>query len=131
MGSFVPEREIRELRDLTRRRTELVTSRGQEVQRLEKELEDTGMKLSSVLSDTFATLRLVPMSDAFSVVITSGFRIRAATSRGRGTSSGRAVRGFPGTPSLPYWAGPATGAGRGRPWAKRRITGCSTARWSA
>ncbi len=51
MGSFVPEREIRELRGLTRRRTELVTVRGQEAQRLEKELEDTGMKLSSVLSD--------------------------------------------------------------------------------
>lgn len=51
MGSFVPEREIRELRDLTRRRTQLITARGQEAQRLEKELEDTGMKLSSVLSD--------------------------------------------------------------------------------
>lgn len=51
MGSFVPEREIRELRDLTRRRSQLNTARGQEAQRLEKELEDTGMKLSSVLSD--------------------------------------------------------------------------------
>ena len=51
MASFVPEREIRELRDLTRRRTELVIARGQEAQRLEKELEDTGMKLTSVLSD--------------------------------------------------------------------------------
>lgn len=51
MASFVPERAIRELRDLTRRRSELVVTRGQEVQRLEKELEDTGMKLTSVLSD--------------------------------------------------------------------------------
>ncbi|MGW3152440.1 MULTISPECIES: hypothetical protein [Streptomyces] len=51
MGSFVPEREIRELRDLTRRRTQLITARGQEAQRLEKGLEDTGMKLSSVLCD--------------------------------------------------------------------------------
>jgi soluble P-type ATPase len=51
MASFVPDREIRELRDLTRRRTELVIARGQEAQRLEKELEDTGMKLASVLSD--------------------------------------------------------------------------------
>ncbi|MET9074442.1 hypothetical protein [Streptomyces sp. NPDC004232] len=42
MGSFVPEREIRELRGLTRRCTELVTTCGQEAQRLEKELEDTG-----------------------------------------------------------------------------------------
>lgn len=51
MASFVPEREIRELRDLTRRRTELVRAAGQQAQRLEKELEDTGMKLTSVISD--------------------------------------------------------------------------------
>jgi transposase len=51
MASFVPARAIRELRDLTRRRTEVVVARGQEAQRLEKELEDTGMKLTSVLSD--------------------------------------------------------------------------------
>jgi transposase len=50
-GSFVPDRAIRELRELTRRRTEITIARGQEIQRLEKELEDTGMKLSSVLSD--------------------------------------------------------------------------------
>jgi transposase len=39
------------LRDLTRRRTEVTVTRGQEVQRLEKELEDTGMKLTSVLTN--------------------------------------------------------------------------------
>jgi transposase len=60
MGSFVPQREIRELRDLTRRRTEVITARGREAQRLEKELEDTGMKLSSVISDiTGATGRAI------------------------------------------------------------------------
>ncbi|MEU8869275.1 IS110 family transposase [Streptomyces umbrinus] len=51
MASFVPGRMVRELRDLTRRRTELLRSAGREVQRLEKELEDTGMKLTSVLTD--------------------------------------------------------------------------------
>lgn len=51
MASFVPQRDIRELRDLTRRRTEVVIARGQEAQRLEKELEDTGLKLTSVISD--------------------------------------------------------------------------------
>lgn len=51
MASLVPERAIRELRDLTRRRTEVKVQRGREVQRLEKELEDTGIKLSSVLTD--------------------------------------------------------------------------------
>jgi transposase len=51
IGSFVPERSVRELRDLTRRRTELTVTRGQEIQRLEKELEDTGMKLTSVITN--------------------------------------------------------------------------------
>jgi transposase len=51
MASFVPDRAIRELRELTRRRTEVRMDRGREIQRLEKELEDTGMKLTSVLTD--------------------------------------------------------------------------------
>jgi transposase len=51
MASFVPERAIRELRDLTRRRTEIRADRGREIQRLEKELEDSGLKLTSVLTD--------------------------------------------------------------------------------
>jgi transposase len=51
MASFVPGRAIRELRELTRRRTEVRADRGREIQRLEKELEDTGMKLTSVLTD--------------------------------------------------------------------------------
>ncbi|MEV6841727.1 IS110 family transposase [Streptomyces sp. NPDC051133] len=51
MGSFVPPRTVRELRDLTRRRTEVVRAAAAETQRLEKELEDTGFKLTSVLSN--------------------------------------------------------------------------------
>lgn len=51
MASLVPERAIRELRDVTRRRTEVKVGRGREIQRLEKELEDTGIKLASVLTD--------------------------------------------------------------------------------
>lgn len=51
MASFVPVRAVRELRDLTRRRSELTVTRGQEVQRLEKELEDTGMKITSVITN--------------------------------------------------------------------------------
>jgi transposase len=51
LASFVPSRAIRELRELTRRRTEVGMDRGREIQRLEKELEDSGMKLSSVLTD--------------------------------------------------------------------------------
>src|SRR5690242_12002753 len=49
--SFVPPPPIRQLRDLTRYRTEVVRERTREIQRLEKLLEDAGIKLSSVVSD--------------------------------------------------------------------------------
>jgi transposase len=51
IGSFIPPAPVREVRDLTRRRTVLTTLRGAEVQRLEKTLEDTGIKLSSVITN--------------------------------------------------------------------------------
>lgn len=51
LASFVPGRAVRELRDLTRRRAEVAAGRAKEVQRLEKELEDSGLKLTSVLTD--------------------------------------------------------------------------------
>src|SRR5206468_2197002 len=48
--SFVPPPPIRELRDLTRYRKTVIEERTREVQRLEKVLEDAGIKLSSVAS---------------------------------------------------------------------------------
>jgi transposase len=50
-GSFVPPEPIRQLRDLTRTLTTLVRERAREIQRLEKLLEDAGIKLSSVATD--------------------------------------------------------------------------------
>ena len=50
-GSFVPPQPIRELRDLTRTRTAIVRERAREYQRLEKLLEDAGIKLTSVATD--------------------------------------------------------------------------------
>jgi transposase len=50
-GSFVPPAPIRQLRDLTRTRTAIVRERSREFQRLEKVLEDAGIKLSAVASD--------------------------------------------------------------------------------
>ncbi|MEZ4613047.1 MAG: IS110 family transposase [Caldilineaceae bacterium] len=49
-ASYVPEKEQRELRDLTRYRIKLVQQRAQVVNRLQKVLEGTGIKLSSVVS---------------------------------------------------------------------------------
>lgn len=50
-SSFVPPAEIRELRDLTRYRKRLIQTRTAECQRVQKVLEDAGIKLDSVASD--------------------------------------------------------------------------------
>ena len=50
-GSFVPPLPIRELRDLTRYRKRLVQAHTAECQRIQKTLEDAGIKLDSVASD--------------------------------------------------------------------------------
>jgi transposase len=53
-ASFVPPRDIRELRDYTRLRVELTRERSRHMQRIEKLLEDALIKLSTVASDIFA-----------------------------------------------------------------------------
>jgi transposase len=50
--SFVPPKEIRELRDLTRYRKSMIEERTRAVQRLDKVLQDAGIKLTSVASET-------------------------------------------------------------------------------
>lgn len=51
--SFVPPAEIRQLRDYTRLRTDLIRERTRHRQRAEKLLEDALIKVSSVVSDLF------------------------------------------------------------------------------
>jgi len=50
-GSFVPPPAIRQLRDLTRYRKRLIQAHTSECQRIQKTLEDAGIKLDSVASD--------------------------------------------------------------------------------
>ena len=50
-GSFVPPAAIRQLRDLTRYRKRLIQAHTAEVQRIQKTLEDAGIKLDSVATD--------------------------------------------------------------------------------
>ena len=50
-ASFIPPEPIRDLRDLTRARSIATRDRTREIQRLEKFLEGSGIKLSSVVSD--------------------------------------------------------------------------------
>lgn len=52
-GSFIPDRPIRELRDLTRYKTKLTNQISAERNRFQKILEDANIKLSSVLTDVF------------------------------------------------------------------------------
>jgi len=49
--SFIPPKEIRELRDLTRSRTKLVQGRSAVANRIQKVLEDANIKLASVATD--------------------------------------------------------------------------------
>jgi transposase len=50
-GSFIPDRPLRDLRDLTRQRVQLLAERTAVVNRIQKVLEDANIKLASVASD--------------------------------------------------------------------------------
>jgi len=50
-GSFVPDEQTQEMRTLLRTRKQLVRERSRHIQRLQKTLEDAGIKLDSVISD--------------------------------------------------------------------------------
>ena len=88
--SFVPPKEIRELRNLTRYRKAQIEERTREVQRLEKVLQDAGIKLSSV-----ATRALGVSGRAMLDALTSGTtdpEILAQLARGRLRSKIPALR---------------------------------------
>jgi transposase len=50
-ASFVPPEPVRELRDLTRQRTQLIGERASAANRIQKVLEDCNIKLASVATD--------------------------------------------------------------------------------
>jgi transposase len=50
-ANFIPPRSIRQLRDLTRQRTQLIRQRKTMTNRLQKVLEDANIKLASVATD--------------------------------------------------------------------------------
>lgn len=51
--SFIPPRPIRELREFTRRRKQMIRMAAQERNRVQKVLEDANVKIGDVLSDVF------------------------------------------------------------------------------
>jgi transposase len=50
-ASFIPPREVREMRDLTRDRSQLMAEKARIANRIQKVLEDANIKLASVASD--------------------------------------------------------------------------------
>lgn len=88
--SFVPPKEIRELRDLTRYRKAQIQERTREVQRLDKVLQDAGIKLSSVASQVMGKSGRA-MLDAL-VSGTTDPEVLAALARGRLRSKIPALR---------------------------------------
>jgi transposase len=50
-GSFVPSEDLRQLRDLTRQRAKLTQQKAAVANRIQKVLEDTNIKIASLLSD--------------------------------------------------------------------------------
>jgi transposase len=94
-ASFVPPVEIRELRETTRYRRQLVEERSREVQRLQKLLEDAGVKLSSVASQILGVT-----GRAMLEALISGERdpeVLAAMAKGRlRPKAGQLARSVPG-----------------------------------
>src|SRR6266540_3537132 len=93
--SFVPPPEIRRLRDLTRLRSTQVEERTRAIQRLEKVLQDAGIKLTSVASGTYSVSArailealLGGVSDPAGSARISVYRWVVRCCRGRGLRSG-------------------------------------------
>lgn len=73
-GSFIPPQAQRDLRDLTRQRTNLIADRGTVVKRLQKVLEWSNIKLASVVSDVMglsarAMLEAIVQGEANALVL--------------------------------------------------------------
>jgi transposase len=80
-ASFVPERPVRDLRDLTRQRVQLVRQKVQVANRIHKTLEDANIKLASVASDVLgvsgrAMLRALSNGEGDPVVLAELARCR-------------------------------------------------------
>ena len=89
-GSFVPPPAIRELRDLTRYRKRLIQAHTAEGQRIEKTLEDAGIKLGSVAAEVLGV-----SSRAMLVALVAGERdpaVLAELARGKLRSKIGALR---------------------------------------
>jgi hypothetical protein len=103
-GSFVPDQQTQEMRDLLRTRKQLTRSRSRHVQRLQKTLEDANIKPDSVISDIMGLsgrkmieALITGQSDPGQLAHLAHRRIKASPEelrealRGRATSIGRST----------------------------------------
>jgi len=86
--SFVPPAPVRDLRDVTRLRTALTQERTRAIQRLEKVMQDAGIKLTSVASQAYSksarailSALLAGVSDPVELAALAKGRLRSKTDR--------------------------------------------------
>jgi transposase len=86
--SFVPPAPVRDLRDVTRLRTGIAQERSRAIQRLEKIMQDAGIKLTSVASQAYSkTARAIlsaliaGVSDPVELAALAKGRLRSKTDR--------------------------------------------------
>ena len=91
-GSFVPPAAIRQLRDLTRYRKRLIQTHSAECQRIQKALEDAGIKLDSVAADVLG----VSGQAMLTALVAGGARPRGAGRAGPWPAAHQAAAAAPG-----------------------------------
>src|SRR6266508_4023371 len=86
--SFVPPAPVRDLRDVTRLRTAITQERSRTIQRLEKVMQDAGIKLTSVASQAYSksarailSALLAGVSDPVELAALAKGRLRSKTDR--------------------------------------------------
>jgi transposase len=88
-GSFVPDEQTQEMRNLLRARKQFVRERSSHIQRIQKTLEDANIKLDSALSDVMGLSGRAMIEALVKTTPTPWPGSRIAASRRRGRSFAR------------------------------------------
>ena len=98
-GSFVPDEQTQEMRNLLRARKQFVRERSSHIQRIQKTLEDANIKLDSALSDVMGLsgramieALIAGQSDPDTLAGLAHRRVKACPGEGRGRRQRRFAR---------------------------------------
>ena len=97
-GSFLPHREVVELRDLTRRRKKLLSNLAAEKNRIQKVLEGTNVKIGNIISDIFGVSGQAMVSVLLGGKEISVEQIAGLSQASPATADPRTDRGLAATP---------------------------------